>query len=308
MTDHTNAAQNQFLRDLNTHYLQLVMQNDQCGYGCSDHKSWTDNQYPASMPFEAKFSNSGTPRQYNTALHTTNDTISRSNGNANHALKFTKLALTFVGELAKGEVAAPPVAPTTTPFDFDGDGRADISVFRPSNGVWHLNRTQDGYTSMEFGLPADRMIPADYDGDGKADVAIFRTGEWHLLRSELGYTTLQWGGHGDIAQPGDYDGDGKADLAVFRPSNGAWYIYQSGGGMQIFQFGLNGDRPVAADYDGDGKTDAAIYRNGEWHILQSTAGYTAFQFGVAADKPITGDFDGDGRTDATVYRDGVWYT
>src|SRR5690606_16117172 len=175
MTDHTNAAQNQFLRDLNTHYLQLVMQNDQCGYGCSDHKSWTDNQYPASMPFEAKFSNSGTPRQYKTHLHTTNDTISRSNGNANHALKFTKLALTFVGELAKGEVAAPPVAPTTTPFDFDGDGRADLSVFRPSNGVWHLNRTQDGYTSMEFGLPADRMIPADYDGDGKADVAIFRT-------------------------------------------------------------------------------------------------------------------------------------
>jgi hypothetical protein len=309
MTDHTNAAQNQFLRDLNTHYLQLVMKDDLCGYGCSDHKSWTDNQYPASMPFEAKFSNTGTPRQYNTALHTTNDTIDRSNGNANHALKFTKLALTFVGELAKGEVAAPPVAPSTTPFDFDGDGRADISVFRASNGVWHLNRSQAGYTSLQFGLPNDIIVPADYDGDGKTDVAIYRNGFWHLLRSELGYTTLQWGGNGDIPQPGDYDGDGKADLAVFRPSNGAWYIYQSSdASFRIFQFGMNGDRPVAADYDGDGKTDAAIYRNGTWHILQSTNGYTAFQFGVASDRPLMGDFDGDGKSDPTVYRNGVWYT
>jgi hypothetical protein len=309
MTDHTNAAQNQFLRDLNTHYLQLVMKDDLCGYGCSDHKSWTDNQYPASMPFEAKFSNTGTPRQYNTALHTTNDTIDRSNGNANHALKFTKLALTFVGELAKGEVEAPPVAPSTTPFDFDGDGRADISVFRASNGVWHLNRSQAGYTSLQFGLPNDIIVPADYDGDGKTDVAIYRNGFWHLLRSELGYTTLQWGGNGDIPQPGDYDGDGKADLAVFRPSNGAWYIYQSSdASFRIFQFGMNGDRPVAADYDGDGKTDAAIYRNGTWHILQSTNGYTAFQFGVASDRPLMGDFDGDGKSDPTVYRGGVWYT
>ena len=309
ITDHTNAAQNQFLRDLNTHYLQYVMENDQCGYGCSDHKSWTDNQYPASMPFEAKFSNTGTPRQYNTALHTTNDTIARSNGNANHALKFTKLALTFVGELAKGEVAAPPVAPSTTAFDFDGDGRADISVFRPSDGVWHLNRSQAGYTAMGFGLPTDRMAPADYDGDGKTDVAIYRNGEWHLLRSSLGYSALQWGVTGDIPQPGDYDGDGKADIAVFRPSNGVWYIYlSSDSSYRIFQFGLSGDLPVAADYDGDGKTDAAIYRNGEWHILQSTDGYTTYPFGSASDKPIVGDFDGDGKADATVYRDGVWYT
>ncbi len=26
------------------------------------------------------------------------------------------------------------------PEDFDGEGRADVSVFRPSNRVWHLLR------------------------------------------------------------------------------------------------------------------------------------------------------------------------
>lgn len=310
MTDFTNAPQNEFLRNLKAEYLpNLVMKNDVCGYGCSDHKSWTDKSYPASMPFEAKFSGTsldGIPREYNTALHTTNDTISRSNNNANHALKFTKLAITFVGELAKGSIAA-PAAPRTK-FDYDGDGKADLSVFRPADGIWHISGSAAGYSATGFGISTDRITPADFDGDGKTDISVYRGGVWHVLRSGSGYTSLLWGIAEDIPQPGDYDGDGKADQAVFRPSNGTWYVLKSTGGYSIFQFGMFGDKPVAADFDGDAKTDAAVYRDGVWHILGSTDGYRSLLFGLATDRPVTGDFDGDGKNDPGVFRDGVWYT
>ncbi|MDH3529694.1 MAG: M20/M25/M40 family metallo-hydrolase, partial [Acidobacteriota bacterium] len=103
ITDFTNAAQNQFVRDLVAEYLPtLTIQNSQCNYGCSDHASWTANGFPSSFPFEAPIG------QHNGTLHTENDTISQSGNNANHAEKFSKLALAFVGELAKGSIAAAP--------------------------------------------------------------------------------------------------------------------------------------------------------------------------------------------------------
>jgi leucyl aminopeptidase len=97
ITDNTNAAQNQFIRDLVTTYQPgLIVGNSTCGYACSDHASWHNKSYPASFPFEAPMNN------HNNAIHTVNDTIARSNNNADHAVRFTKLALSYIGELAKG--------------------------------------------------------------------------------------------------------------------------------------------------------------------------------------------------------------
>ncbi|MGB7070325.1 MAG: M20/M25/M40 family metallo-hydrolase [Pyrinomonadaceae bacterium] len=302
MTDNTNSAQNQFVRGLLTSYQStLVVIESICGYGCSDHASWHAKNYPASMPFEAKY-----PEEYNHALHTANDTLATSGGNANHALKFTKLGITFVGELAKGSFVNPTV-PMDAKYDFDGDGKSDISVYRPENGIWHLNMSQNGYTAFPLGNATDQIVPADYDGDGKTDTAVFRNGIWEVIRSTQGYTSFRFGQAGDIPQPEDYDGDGKADPAVFRPSTGRWYTLRSSEGWIEFTFGLNGDKPVAADFDGDRKADAAVYRSGVWHVLCSTAGYNVVQFGLSGDIPVTGDFDGDGKSDRSVYRNGIWY-
>jgi len=201
-------------------------------------------------------------------------------------------------------------------LDFDGDGKTDIGIFRPSVGEWWLNRSSSGQTvAAQFGSSSDKVASGDFTGDGKTDIAFWRPsdGFWYILRSEDGsFYSFPFGAAGDIPVPADFDGDGKADAAVFRPSTGTWFINKSTGGTLIGQFGQAGDVPVTADYDGDGKADVAIYRPsvGEWWIQRSSnASVYAFQFGAASDKPVAGDYTGDGKADVAFWRPatGEWF-
>ena len=305
--DFTNAAQNTFVQSLVTAYQPtLTTGTASCGYACSDHASWTNRSYPASFPFEATLATD------NPTIHTANDTISQSGNNANHALKFTRLALSYVGELAKGAIAAP----VKSPFDFDGDAKTDVSVFRPAPGEWWLNRSSTNSTvAAQFGLSSDKPVPADFTGDGKADIAFFRpsSGEWFILRSEnASFLSFPFGASGDTPLVGDFDADGKADPTVYRPSTNEWFTLKSTGGTSIVTFGIAGDKPVIADYDGDNKADIAIYRPapGEWWINRSSTGQTvAAQFGNSSDRPVPGDYSGDGKADIAFFRPstGEWF-
>ncbi len=203
-------------------------------------------------------------------------------------------------------------------LDFNGDGRTDISIFRPSNGQWwylsSLNLATQTFAG-QWGLSTDRPVPADFTGDGKTDVAVFRpaSGEWFILRSDNGsFYSFPFGTSGDIPIAADFDGDDLADVGVFRPSTNEWYIQKSTGGLMTAIFGASGDRPVPADYDGDFKTDIAIYRpsTGEWWINRSSDGSTyALQFGTSSDNPVPGDYTGDNKTDAAIFRPstGEWF-
>ena len=102
VTDRTNAAQNTFVGQLVDTYVGLPRTNTQCGYGCSDHASWNARGYAASFPFESVFG------QHNPFIHSSQDTIDKSGGNANQALKFSKLAAAYVAELAKGRLGKLP--------------------------------------------------------------------------------------------------------------------------------------------------------------------------------------------------------
>ncbi|HEY0458268.1 MAG TPA: FG-GAP-like repeat-containing protein [Pyrinomonadaceae bacterium] len=202
-------------------------------------------------------------------------------------------------------------------FDFDGDGKTDVGIFRPSDGSWWYTRSSaSDFRVFAFGTSSDIITPGDYTGDGLADIAIFRpsTGEWFVQRSEdNSYFSFPFGSSGDIPAPADYDNDGKTDAAVFRPSSGTWFILNSGGsGTSIVPFGSSEDKPVPADFDGDGKADIAIFRpsDGSWWYLQSSnSQFKVYRFGVGTDKPVQGDYTGDGKADIAIFRPstGEWY-
>ena len=135
--------------------------------------------------------------------------------------------------------------------DFDGDGRSDLSVFRPSDGTWYIMQSSNNaFRAQQFGTNGDKIVPGDYDGDGRTDLAVFRQ----------------------------------------VSTSGVWYILQSSdNGFRAVQWGLATDKPTPGDYDGDGRTDVAVYRGGFWHILQSSNGqFASQQFGASSDIPIAG--------------------
>lgn len=188
--------------------------------------------------------------------------------------------------------------------DYDGDGRFDPALWRPSDGrfyVYPSSRKCPAYMvqhgpgcEVQWGLPGDIALTGDYDGDRRSDPVVWRqtSGILYVLPSSgdcppsmtphYNGCETQWGLPGDQPISGDFDRDNRSDAAVWRPSDGSFYVVPSSGHctsrMEPFahgcrvQWGLGGDVPVVGDYDNDRYADPAVWRpiNATYYVLPSS--------------------------------------
>ena len=91
-TDYTDKGLNKFVAQLIDTYVHVPVDYSRCGYGCSDHASWTDAGVPAAFPCESSY------EDHNPYIHSASDTMDLLS--LDHMTNFAKLAVAFALELA----------------------------------------------------------------------------------------------------------------------------------------------------------------------------------------------------------------
>jgi uncharacterized cupin superfamily protein len=212
-------------------------------------------------------------------------------------------------------------------MDIDADDRADIGVWRPSDGTFRIIVTATNtLVTVPWGQAGDIPAPGDYSGDGVDDYAVFRqmSGTWLIRDGVSGVAlTVTFGQRGDVPTPADYNADGRTDLGVWRPATGTWWMRDVGGAFSTsVVFGAPGDIPLQGNFVGSLHADQVFFRpsTGRWHRRDGATGVqTIVPWGASGDLPMPLDYDADGLLDLTVFRptigqwrirdaNGVWST
>lgn len=215
--------------------------------------------------------------------------------------------------------------------DFNGDGKDDYVIYRPSTGAWSVKGGPSGssYIVQEVlhgGWVGDIPLVGDIDGNGKDDFIIYRSsqGRWITKWGPDGagfISDVTHGGwSGDVPLVGDIDGNGKDDFIIYRPASGEWITKAGPGGStfisHIWHGGWSEDVPLVGDIDGSGSDDFVVYRpgSGEWISKAAPSGSSFISHiwhgGWSGDIPLIGDVDGNGPEDFIIYRPswGRWVT
>src|SRR3989442_1030026 len=196
-------------------------------------------------------------------------------------------------------------------FDYNGDGKSDLVLYRPGAGAIAIARSNgdgtftgvyysgSGIAGVDLLSSYDRVFSFDYNGDGRADIAIYRPGSGFIsvARSDgkggFGSEYYSFSGIAgddllsvyDRILPLDYNGDGRADITAFRPGSGFITIARSNGDPSDL---------VASMANGLGATTTIAYKPSTQYTN------TQVPFPIQTVNSITTN-DGNGNVSTTTY-------
>jgi hypothetical protein len=222
---------------------------------------------------------------------------------------------------------------SSSTFDIDDDGAADVLAYDPASGSRFFaaaNPRDLGFTASTDALWAAgwSVYPGDFNGDRRGDLFFYNKTTGRALKAiaigteTFSYTEFPWSPDWEITVA-DFNGDGADDVLTYNATTGRWFRCTSlpNGTFRFSEPGLWSPNwsIYPADFNGDGRADLFLYNatndvnRGRWYRAVSNAdesfGFIAGEIVWANNWTITpGDFNGDGRTDLFLYRSsGEWY-
>ena len=285
ITDYSNADLKTFLTNLFDTYLApsgLTRGTYTCGYGCSDHASWTSAGYPSAMMFEA-----GDSGGYFPYIHSANDTLANMGESAQHSVKFAKLGLAFLGELAKTAGSNPTNTPPVANFTFttsnltatftdtssDSDGTIAARSWNFGDGTAASTATNPSHTYAAAGTYNVALTATDNGGASHTvtkSVTVTAAPTNNVLQNGVPATGIS----------GAAGSEQRWTMQVPSDSTGLKFV-TSGGTGDADLYVKFGSAPTTGSYDckSEGSTNAetcnlAAATPGTWHVL--VKGYSAF--------------------------------
>jgi hypothetical protein len=122
----------------------------------------------------------------------------------------------------RGQRGARPGGRRPRVGDYDGNGLADVAVYRPSTGQWFIAAAR---RHRPWGQPGDircRRTTTATRRPTPRCIARWRRRRVVLEPARPGPVT--WGNRGDVPMPGDYDGDTPRRSRRLPAVDGQWFI------------------------------------------------------------------------------------
>ncbi len=174
--------------------------------------------------------------------------IARSNGDGSYSTAYASSS-------GLGDFPMTGLNDQVVVFDYDGDTRDDLFLYRPSDTSASPKRAAvirsngDGtFSNVPFSAgfawhtEEDRVLALDYDGDTRDDLMMYRPGaQWvqvvhsnpdgtfSNLGLQAGIGGFDFWQHRDRAIALDFNGDFKDDLLMYRPGGGVAFMARSNG-------------------------------------------------------------------------------